>query len=189
MVDYNDDIIKACSVLKNGGIILYPTDTIWGLGCDATNVRAVQKIFDLKLRADSKALIILVAEETDVVKYIHTLPDFKNAAPYLFKPLTIIYEQAKNLAPNVLAEDGSVAIRIVKDNFCKALIKALGEPIVSTSANVSGLPAPSTFHHVTQQIKNGVDYMVQHRRNDLNLALPSSIIKLKNDGTVEVIRP
>jgi L-threonylcarbamoyladenylate synthase len=88
-----------------------------------------------------------------------------------------------------MAEDGSVAIRIVKDNFCKALIKALGKPIVSTSANVSGLPSPSTFHHVTQQIKNGVDYIVQHRRNDLNLALPSSIIKLKNDGTVEVIRP
>lgn len=189
MIDYTDDIIKACGVLKEGGIILYPTDTIWGLGCDATSPEAVKKIFDLKQREDSKALIILVAEEADVAKYVYKLPDLKQAQSYFSNPLTIIYEDARNLAHNVLAHDGSAAIRIVRDDFCKKLINYFGKPIVSTSANISGLVAPATFNEISQEIKNGVDYIVQHRRNDLTIARPSSIIKLKNDGTVEVIRP
>jgi L-threonylcarbamoyladenylate synthase len=189
MIDYSDDIINACKVLKNGGLILYPTDTIWGLGCDATNPEAVRKIFNLKQREDSKALIILLAEEADVANYVNKLPGQKKVQPYFSKPLTIIYEDARNLAQNVMAQDGSAAIRIVQDDFCKTLIKVFGKPIVSTSANISGLISAAIFNDISEQIKNGVDYIVQHRRNDLTIALPSSIIKFKNDGTVQVIRP
>ncbi len=189
MIDYSHDIIKACDVLKSGGLILYPTDTIWGIGCDATNAAAVQKIFDLKKRADSKALIILLAEESDVNSYIFQKPDLNITKQYYsLKPVTIIYENGKGVAPNVMAEDGSLAIRVVKDDFCKRLIKQFGKAIVSTSANVSGFPSPSLFKDISNEIKNGVDYIVQHRTNDLTVREPSSVLKIKNDGSAEVVR-
>jgi L-threonylcarbamoyladenylate synthase len=189
MIDFSADIINCITVLQNGGIILYPTDTIWGIGCDATNEDAVAKIFALKKRAEEKSMIILIAENRDIIQYI-TQPDLA-VIDYLqtvTKPTTVIYDGATGLAENVVSSDGSVAIRIVKDAFCKHLIKRFKKPIVSTSANVSGFPSPSGFAAISDEIKNGVDYIVQHRRHDVSTAAPSAIIKWNKDATMTVIR-
>ena len=189
MIDFLDDIRNCLTVLQNGGIILYPTDTIWGIGCDATNESAVAKIFALKKRPEEKSMIVLMAEEKDIIQYI-TQPDL-SVIDYLqtvTKPTTVIYEGATGLAENALHSDGSVAIRITRDPFCKHLIKRFKKPIVSTSANVSGYAPPATFSFITDEIKNGVDYIVQHRRNDLVTVAPSAIIKCNKDGTITFIR-
>jgi L-threonylcarbamoyladenylate synthase len=189
MIDFLNDISNCLSVLQYGGIILYPTDTIWGIGCDATNEAAVAKIFALKKRAGEKSMIVLMADEKDIIQYI-TQPDL-SVIDYLHtvtKPTTVIYEGATGLAESVLHSDGSVAIRITRDPFCKHLIKKFKKPIVSTSANVSGLASPAIFSFITNEIKNGVDYIVQHRRDDLITAAPSAIIKWNKDGTMTVIR-
>lgn len=186
---FNNDINECLQVLQSGGLILYPTDTIWGIGCDATNESAVAKIYALKKRADEKSMVILVADEPSIAKYI-TQPDVKifDYIKGIYKPTTVIYEGATGLAQNAVAKDGSVAIRIVKDDFCKQLIHTFDKPIVSTSANISGYPPPSIFADIDNAIKNGVDYIVQHRQDDLTPSSPSAIIKWNADGTFHVIR-
>lgn len=186
---FENDIEKCLDVLSSGGLIVYPTDTIWGIGCDATNEKAVEKIFSLKKRDDKKTMIILVADEEEILKYVvspqQKIFDFLSATE---KPTTVIYPHAKDLAKNLISEDGTIAIRIVKDNFCKALIKQFKKAIVSTSANISGENFPKNFNEIDPVIKNGVDYIVQHRQNDFSISQPSSIIKLNEDGKIIVIR-
>jgi len=183
------DIQSALQTLRSGGILLYPTDTIWGIGCDATNAEAVQKIYDLKQRPDNKSMIVLLATERDLLQYV-SAPDMEvfNYLDTVTRPTTIIYEGAIGLADNLLAPDGSIAIRIVKDEFCKHLIKRLGKPIVSTSANLSGNPAPHFYNEIDPAIKNGVDYQVQYRQQDTVPRQPSSIVKWNKDASVTIIR-
>lgn len=186
---FETEVETALEVLRKGGVILYPTDTIWGIGCDATDENAVRRIYEIKDREDSKSLIILVADEKDVLQYV-AAPD-----PLVFdfieeqtRPTTIIFEQAVGLPNNLIAEDGSIAIRIARDEFCRHLIKRLRKPIVSTSANISGQPSPKFFADVSNEIKNAVDYVVKWRQDDTTAALPSQIIKWNNDGSCVVIR-
>jgi L-threonylcarbamoyladenylate synthase len=186
---FEKEVEQALEVLRNGGIILYPTDTIWGIGCDATNSEAVKRIYEIKNREDSKSMIILVADKRDVLQYV-AAPDL---AVFDFieeqtRPTTIIFEHAVGLPDNLVSEDGSIAIRIARDEFCKHLIKRLRKPIVSTSANISGQPSPKNFSEVSHQIKKGVDHIVKWRQDDTSIALPSQIIKWNNDGTRIVIR-
>ncbi|RYY64403.1 MAG: threonylcarbamoyl-AMP synthase [Chitinophagaceae bacterium] len=187
---FENDISACCQAMFSGGIILYPTDTVWGIGCDATNEQAVEKIFSLKKRNEEKSMIILLAEEKDILQYT----DHPNAVVFdyikgIHKPTTVIYEGAKNLAKNLINKDGTIGIRLVKDEFCLALLKAFGSPIVSTSSNISGYPAPSFFEDIDVQIKSGVDYIVQHRRDDLTPTSPSTVIKLDKDGRIQILRP
>lgn len=190
MADFNKQVEAALTVLKTGGAILYPTDTIWGLGCDATNENAIEKIYRIKQRSDTRSLIILVADERDILQYV-AAPDLAvfDFIEKQIKPTTVIFENAINLPDNLIADDGSIAIRIVRDEFCRHLIKRLRKPIVSTSANISGQPSPKFFDEITDEIKNAVDYVVQWRKDDKTLAQPSQIIKWNDDGNYEVIRP
>jgi L-threonylcarbamoyladenylate synthase len=184
------DIKNCLEVLKAGGLILYPTDTVWGIGCDATNPTAVQKVYQLKKRDDSKSLIILLADEKDLLYYTAELP------PEIFaylkntdKPTTVIYNHALGLPDNLVQQDGSIAIRIVNEPFCKALIERFHKPIISTSANISGEPAAQNFSAISKEIKNGVDYVVQYRRDDKHAAVPSRIIRFDKEGRLQIIRP
>ena len=186
----DDDIQECLKVLNSGGIFLYPTDTVWGIGCDATNEKAVEKIFSLKKRNEEKSMIILVAHEEDIALY--TNDDNAVIFDYIkgvYKPTTVIYDNAKDVAANLINKDGSIGIRIVKDDFCIKLIQAFGKPIVSTSSNISGFPPASFFEDIDIEIKNGVDYIVQHRREDLTPSAPSAVIKVGDDGKIFVIRP
>ena len=186
----NHDDIQAClEVLQKGGIILYPTDTVWGIGCDATNEAAVKRIFELKKRADSKAMIILVHDEQSILNYveINELQVF-DYIKGIHKPTTVIYPSAKNLASNLIGEDGSVAIRICKDPFCKTLIKQFGKPIVSTSANISGYPTPMCFNDISFEIIEGVDYVVKYKQDDNEIKQPSAIVKWDAEGNLVIIR-
>lgn len=184
-----NDIIKALEVLKNGGVILYPTDTIWGLGCDATNEKAVSRIFEIKKRADQKSMLILLDNENKIPSYIKEMPEIAwDLIEFSDKPLTIIYPGAKNLAKNLIAEDGSIGIRISKDEFNRKLIERFRKPIVSTSANISGESSPQHFDEISYDIISSVDYIVQWRQNDLTKSKPSSIIKLGVKGEIEIIR-
>ena len=172
-----EDIKKACEVMAAGGIILYPTDTIWGIGCDATNEKAVQRVYELKRRTDNKAMLVLMDSEAKLDRYVSDVPDIAwDLISVSDKPLTIIYSSAKNLATNLLGADGSVGI----ERFRK--------PLVSTSANVSGEPSPVNFSEVSEVIKEGVDYIVSYRQDDMSKAAPSGIIKLGAGGLVQVIR-
>lgn len=186
---FDEDVVNSLEVLRKGGVILYPTDTIWGLGCDATNEEAINKIFKIKQREESKSMIILVAEESDILKYVAA----PNLAVFDFistqeKPTTVIYENAVSLPDNLVQDDGSIAIRIVRDEFCRHLIKRLRKPLVSTSANISGDPSPVTFMDISKRIKDSVDYIVAWRQDDNNPAQPSQILKWNKDGTVKYIR-
>jgi L-threonylcarbamoyladenylate synthase len=190
MKDFEKDIEQCLEVLGDGGIILYPTDTIWGIGGDATNEMTVQKIYKLKKRAESNSMIILLADQRDLLKYVAALDlEVFNYLDNATKPTTIVYDGAIHLAHNLINADGSVGIRVVKDAFCKDLILRFRKPIVSTSANISGLETPRFYSDITDEIKNGVDYIVQYRQNDLIPRQPSSVIKWKNGGQVTVIRP
>jgi L-threonylcarbamoyladenylate synthase len=183
------DFKKCLEVLNQGGLILYPTDTVWGIGCDATNPAAVEKIYQLKKRSDEKTMIVLVADEKEMLRYIKT-PD-PNLFEYLrqtTKPTTVVYENADGLAGNLIAKDGSIAIRICKEIFCRQLIKQFGQPVVSTSANIAGEPVAKIFAEVTEKIKNGVSYIVKYRQKDVSVAEPSSIIKWFKDGTIITLR-
>lgn len=185
---FSNDVEKCLPVLQNSGIILYPTDTVWGIGCDATNEDAVNKIIRLKQRPQHKSFVVLVAEERDILRYTAS-PDL-SVFDYLQtvqKPTTVIYEHALGLAQNVCNEDGSVAIRICNDEFCRHLIKRFRKPIVSTSANLSSKPTAGNFSSINDIIKEGVDYVVQYRQNEQATSQPSSIIKW-NNGNPEVIR-
>jgi len=189
-MEFSNDIEECIKVLQSGGLILYPTDTIWGIGCDATNAEAVEKIYRLKKRPDSKTMIILLADERDILKYV-TQPDLRifDYIKDIRKPTTVIYEGGTGLAENLINTDGSVGIRIVNEPFCKNLIKRFRKPIVSTSANISGYPSPLVFRDIDNAIKDNVDYVVQYRQDDLTPAAPSAIIKWKADGSYTVIRP
>lgn len=185
----NDDIKKAAQVLYEGGIILYPTDTIWGIGCDATNEDAVKKVFEIKKRIDSKALIVLTDSPVKLEYYVREVPDIAwDLIELSDKPLTIIYDNARNVAPNLIADDGSLAIRITNEKFSHELCKRFRKAIVSTSANISGMPSPQNFDEISDEIKNSVDYIVNFRQNEINKAKPSSIIKLSANGCVKIIR-
>lgn len=188
MVNFEKDIEECLRVLQSGGLILYPTDTVWGIGCDATNAAAVQKIYTLKQRPDNKAMIVLLADERDILKYV-AAPDLavfdylENAT----KPTTVIYEGAIGFAENLIGADGSIAIRICKEDFCKHLLKRFRKPIVSTSANIAGEATAKVYKEIDRKIIERVDFVVNYRRDDESIAQPSSVIKWSN-GAVEVLR-
>lgn len=188
--DFQQDIDRCLPVLQAGGLILYPTDTIWGIGCDATNAGAVSKVFALKQRAETKSLIVLMADEKDILKFT-SQPDLRifDFLHTVKKPTTVIYEGAVGLAGNLIGADGTVAIRLVQDPFCRHLIKRLRKPLVSTSANISGEPAPAFFTAIDPRVKEGVDYIVHHRQDDTAAKEPSAIVRWNKDATVSVIRP
>ena len=181
-------IINSLEILKASKTILYPTDTVWGIGCDATDVKAVQKVYQLKKRDDSKALICLVKDIDMLSKYVENIPD--GALEYLEqteRPITIIYPKAKYLAKNLIAEDGSVAMRICQTEFCQNLLSDFDKPIVSTSANISGTPTPQNFKDIQDEILKGVDYVVNLHDNK-NKSKPSRIIKFDAEGMLQILR-
>lgn len=184
-----EDINKAVEVLKAGGTIIYPSDTIWGIGCDATNFKATQKVYEIKSRKLKSNFIVLLDSEKKIPNYVTNVPDILwDLIDSIDFPTTIIYPGARNLAKNVVAADGSIAIRIVKSGFCHELIKAFGKPIVSTSANFSGEPAPLMFKDIAKSLLTKVDYVTLTGRNILKETKPSTIIKLKPNGEFEIIR-
>jgi L-threonylcarbamoyladenylate synthase len=189
LMNFENDILKCLEVLKWGGIILYPTDTIWGIGCDATNEEAVKKIYALKRRPDEKSMIILVADEKEVLRHV-TQPDLE-VFDYLektLKPTTVIYPGAIGFADSLVGADGSIAIRICRNEFCRQLIKRFRRPIVSTSANISGQPSPKNFLEIDEKVKANVDYVVQYGQDDKTNREPSSLIKFEK-GKLKILRP
>ncbi len=189
MLSFENDIIQSITALEKGGLILYPTDTIWGIGCDATNDAAVAKIYKLKRRSDEKSMIVLLEDEKEILRYVtQPSPRIFDYIKGVKKPTTFIYEGGVGLAPNLIQPDGTIGIRVTTDLFCKQLLKKFGKPLVSTSANISGYPPPEVFADIDVAIKNGVDYVVQHRQDDTTPAFPSSIIKWNADGSLTIIR-
>ena len=187
--EFANDIKECVRTMRDGGIILYPTDTIWGIGCDATNKDAVKRVYELKKRSDSKALLLLVDNEAKIERIVDDVPEVAyNLIEVADKPLTIIYQHAKNIAENLMAEDGSVGIRVTREPFSKALCEAFRRPVVSTSANISGEPTAAFFSEISEVIRNGVDYVVKYRQTDTVKSTPSSIIKLDKGGVVSIIR-
>lgn len=184
-----EEVEKALIVLKEGGIILYPTDTIWGIGCDACNPEAVDKIFKLKGRNEAKSMIVLLDTENKLPSYVREVPDIAyDLIEYAEHPLTIIYSGAKNLAPNTIGQDGSIGIRITHDDFSKQLIQRFKKPIISTSANLSGQPSPANFHEISEEIIEGVDLVVNWKQDDPSVKRPSTIMKLEPDGRFVFLR-
>ncbi len=191
MFDENvtQEILKTNEVLKQGGVILYPTDTVWGLGCDATRVKSVDRIFRIKKRPENKGFIVLLDQFEKLYDYVEHVPDIAADLVNSFdRPLTVIYPHARNLAKNLMHPDGSVAIRIVKNEFCKNLVSLLGKPLVSTSANISGLPAPLIYYKIDPAIINEVDYAVNLFRSRIDQVKPSTIIKFNEKGEYTVLR-
>ncbi len=201
--DFREDLKRACEVMQKGGVILYPTDTIWGIGCDATNPEAVKRVYDIKKkkkkkgrrmqdgnkRADSKAMLVLVDSTVKVNFYVSDVPAVAwDLIEFTTKPLTIIYDGARNLAENLLAEDGSVGIRVTAEEFSKQLCFRFRKAIVSTSANISGQPSPANFSEISEEVKQAVDYIVEYRQDEVGHPKPSSIIKLGKGGEVKIIR-
>ena len=184
-----DEIKKACEVLQKGGVILYPTDTVWGIGCDATNEEAVRRVYEIKKRADSKAMLVLVDTPVKVDFYVKDVPVVAwDLIEMATRPLTIIYDGARNLAPNLIAEDGSVGIRVTNEEFSRQLCFRFRKAIVSTSANISGEPAAAVLSEISEEILNAVDYVVDYRREETGHPKPSSIIRLGAGGVVKIIR-
>lgn len=185
----HNDIKKAIEVLKNGGVILYPTDTIWGIGCDATNPEAVARIYKIKQREDSKSMLVLMENPALLERYVNDVPEIAwDLVEISTTPLTVIYPGAKNLANNLIAEDGSIGIRFTKEEFTTKLLQRFRRPIVSTSANISGQKSPAFFDEISEEIKSQMDYIVEYRQDDINPAQPSSIIKLWPGGRIDIIR-
>jgi L-threonylcarbamoyladenylate synthase len=183
-----EEIRKCLEVLKQGGIILYPTDTIWGLGCDATNMDAVKKIYDIKKRSDHKSMLVLLDDAGKIASYAD-VPDIAlDLIEISNKPTTIIYPNAKRLAPNLIAEDGSIGIRITQELFTRSLLFRFNRPLVSTSANLTEQPSPRFFSEISQEIRDAVDYIVDYRREDQTPTHPSSILKLGINGEIQIIR-
>lgn len=184
-----EDVKKACQVMSEGGVILYPTDTVWGIGCDATNEEAVRKVYEMKRRTDSKAMLVLVDSSVKVDFYVEDVPSVAwDLIEVADKPLTIIYSGARNLAPNLIAEDGSVGIRVTSEAFSHRLCQQFRKAIVSTSANISGQPGAANFSEISEEIKSAVDYIVNFRQEDKSRPKPSSIIKLGKGGVIQIIR-
>jgi L-threonylcarbamoyladenylate synthase len=186
---FADDLAKAVEVLRSGGIILYPTDTIWGIGCDATNPKAVDRIYEIKKRQDTKSMLVLMENPNLLTSYIAEVPEIAwELIEVADTPLTIIYPQAKNLAPNLLAADRSIGIRVTNEAFTQQLIQRFRKPVVSTSANISGQKSPQNFAEISDEIKKSVDYIVGFRQDDPTRSKPSGIIKLGIGGQIEIIR-
>jgi len=184
-----EDIKAALDVLQKGGVILYPTDTIWGIGCDACNEEAVKKVYTIKNRIDSKSMLVLMENAALIDRYVMDVPDIAfDLIELSDKPLTIIFDGARSLAKNLIAEDGSVGIRITTEKFSSELIRRFKRPIVSTSANISGKPSPACFDEIDQEIIDAVDYVVKFRQDDTKRAIPSSIMKLGRGGEIKIIR-
>jgi len=184
------EIDNSIKVIKSGGVILYPTDTIWGVGCDATNQRAVDKIYKLKGRVAGKSLLILVDSIDMIHEYVKDVdPRIVDLVASYDRPLTVIYPRAKNVARRVAAEDNSIGIRVAKDEFCQTLIKKFGKAIVSTSANLSGEHAPVLYNQISDEIKNRVDYIVNLYHSRVRSMKASRIIRVKNNGDFEIVRP
>lgn len=194
-----DDLQEAVRVLRAGGVIVYPTDTVWGIGCDATNEEAVRKVYALKHREDSKSMLVLLDGAGKLQGYVEHIPDAawdllectahdRDSQGLQPRPMTIIYPGAKNIAPNLIAEDGSIGIRITQEPFSKALCEQLHRPIVSTSANISGEPTAKNFRQISQAVLDAADYVCRYRRNDETEKRPSSIIKLGIDNQIQIIR-
>lgn len=184
-----EDIKNAVEVMRKGGVILYPTDTVWGIGCDATNAEAVARIYKIKQRAESKAMICLVDSDNRIQRYIRNVPEVAwDVMNYATTPTTVILDGAIGLAPNLIAEDGSIAMRITQEEFSKQLCFRMQKPIVSTSANISGQPAAQNYRDISEEILSQVDYVCETRRNEHKPHKPSSIIRLRPDGEVTIIR-
>ena len=184
-----DEVAKALKVITEGGIILYPTDTIWGIGCDATNTEAIKKIFRLKQRDEAKSMIVLIDTENKLESYISDVnPLAYDLIAYAENPLTLVMPGAKNLSPAIINKDGSIGIRVVKHPFCEQLIQRLRKPLVSTSANISGKASPQYFAQVDDEIINGVDYVVDLEQHDMEIKNPSTIMRLEPDGKFQFIR-
>ncbi|MDL2304156.1 threonylcarbamoyl-AMP synthase [Bacteroides sp. OttesenSCG-928-D19] len=189
MKSFDEDIKTACDVLKKGGMILYPTDTVWGIGCDATNEEAVRRIFTLKQRADHKAMLVLIDSPAKLQTYVSEVPEIAwDLTELADKPLTIIYPEGRNLASNLLGEDRSIGIRITNEPFSRKLCERFRRPLVSTSANISGEPSPSSFREISDDIKRGVDYIVGYRQEEFIKNVPSGIIRLGIDNSIQIIR-
>ena len=189
MANYDKDIKMAVEVMRRGGVILYPTDTVWGIGCDATNPEAVARVYEIKQRSDAKALICLVDSEARLQRYVRNVPNVAwDLIEYATKPVTVILDGAVNLAPNLVADDGSVAIRVTREPFSQQLCFRVQKAIVSTSANISGQPAASNFCDIDPALIEAVDYVCTSRRQEKKPHTPSSIVRLRLDGQVEVIR-
>jgi L-threonylcarbamoyladenylate synthase len=187
--DFLSDLNQAVEVLRNGGVILYPTDTVWGIGCDATNADAVKRVYEIKKREDSKSMLVLIENPNLLNSYIDEVPEIAwDLIDVADRPLTIIYPGAKNLASNLIASDGSIGIRITGEAFTQQLIQKFRKPIVSTSANISGQKTPQSFAEISEEVKNAVDYIVDYRRDDFKKYSPSSILKLGRGGQIEIIR-
>ncbi len=188
MENMTSEINRCIEVLKSGNLILYPTDTVWGIGCDATNEEAIKKVYALKNRDDSKALVCLVAHQAMLERYVLEVPDVAyDIMDFATKPTTIVFDDPQGIAKNLVADDNTLAIRVASDVFCQRMIQKFGKPIVSTSANISGEPTPKNFKAIGPKILKGVDYVVNLPLENENVP-PSSIIKLSNDGLVKVIR-
>lgn len=189
MQEFIEDVKRAVQVMRDGGIILYPTDTIWGIGCDASNSAAVRRIFQLKQRSDSKSMLSLIDSDAKLGYYVPDIPDVAyDLMDLAEKPLTIIYDNVRHLAPELLAEDGSAGIRVTREAFSKELCRRLGGAVVSTSANISGQPSAANFSEIADAIRQGVDYIVEYRQTEQTRAVASGIIKLGSGGLVKVIR-
>ena len=188
-MEFEKDILSCLEILNRGGIILYPTDSIWGIGCDATNPDAVEKIFELKRRPAAKSMIVLIADPRDINRYVSRPEPY--IATYLEKtsrPTTVIYEGALGFAENLVGKDGTIAIRIVKEIFCRHLIKRFRKPLVSSSANISGEDTPQNFAEISGEIKNGVDYIVKYRQQDEQPANASALVRFNHSGEPIVLR-
>lgn len=185
----NNNINKALEVLKSGGVILYPTDTIWGIGCDATNAEAVKRIYEIKQREDCKSMLVLIENPNRLNSYVDEVPEIAwDLIEANDKPMTLIYPGAKNLAPNLINSDGTIGIRITNEEFTQNLIQRFKKPIVSTSANISGEPSPANFAEINEKLKELVDYVVEYRQDDIEKASASSIIKIGVGGEIQILR-
>ncbi len=189
MVDFENDIKNCISALQKGGTILYPTDTVWGLGCDAMNPAAVEKVFALKNRPKEKSMIVLLADARDVIQFVAAPhPDIIAIIENFDRPTTVIFDDALGFPDNVVNRDGSIAIRVTTDPFCKALIKRFRGAVVSTSANISGAPTPSIFRMIDSNIEATADYVVKFRQDDEAIATPSRIVRILENGEMNIIR-
>lgn len=193
MTDYREDIRAAVAALRKGGIILYPTDTVWGIGCDATNAVAVRRVFEIKRRADAKALITLVGSLAQLERTVSGIPEVAyQLIEFSDRPLTIVYDGASpysGIAPELLAPDGAIGVRVTTEDFSRSLCLAFGKPLVSTSANISGAPTAATFAEISPEILDAADYVCTSRRDDTTPAKPSTVMRLSEDGAFKVIRP
>lgn len=184
------EVSQVAALLRQGGVVLYPTDTVWGIGCDATNEKAIQRIYDIKRRADNKSLLVLIDSPAHLPRYVEQVPEVAYAIlSDSDRPTTIIYEGAYHVASNLLGQDRTLGIRVTSEVFSRSLCEELGHPLVSSSANISGAPTPHFFHEISDEIKDAVDYVVKYRQSDTTPSSPSRILKLGTHGGVEIIRP